>query len=53
MTHALDPLAPVTRVFLVEDYEAVRRGIAELLGDEPDLEMVGEAGTVAKPNPRN
>lgn len=48
MTHALDPLAPVTRVFLVEDYEAVRRGIAKLLGDEPDLEVVGEAGTVAE-----
>jgi two-component system response regulator DevR len=33
------------RVFLVDDHEVVRRGIADLLGAEPDLEVVGEAGT--------
>lgn len=48
MTHALDPTAPVIKVFLLDDYEAVRRGVAELLGDEPDLEVVGEAATVAE-----
>ena len=34
----------MTRVFLVDDHEIVRRGIAELLGREADLEVVGEAG---------
>jgi two-component system, NarL family, response regulator DevR len=34
----------VTRIFLVDDHEIVRRGIAELLDREPDLEVVGEAG---------
>ncbi|WP_460749261.1 response regulator [Myceligenerans cantabricum] len=32
-------------VFLVDDHEVVRRGVADLLGAEPDLEIVGEAGT--------
>jgi two-component system, NarL family, response regulator DevR len=35
----------VTRVFLVDDHEIVRRGIAELIERESDLEVVGEAGT--------
>ena len=33
------------RVFLVDDHEIVRRGIAELIDRENDLEVVGEAGT--------
>ena len=33
-----------TRVFLVDDHEIVRRGIADLLDREADLEVVGEAG---------
>jgi two-component system response regulator DevR len=37
-----------TRVFLVDDHEIVRRGIADLLEPEPDLEVVGEAGSVAE-----
>ncbi len=38
----------MTRVFLVDDHEIVRRGVAELLEREADLEIVGEAGTVAQ-----
>jgi two-component system response regulator DevR len=35
-------------VFLVDDHEIVRRGIADLLDGEQDLKLVGEAGTVAE-----
>lgn len=34
------------RVFLVDDHEIVRRGIAQLVDAEADLQVVGEAGTV-------
>lgn len=34
------------KVFLVDDHEIVRRGIAELIEREADLSVVGEAGTV-------
>lgn len=33
------------RVFLVDDHEAVRRGVAALLETEDDIEVIGEAGT--------
>lgn len=33
------------RVFLLDDHEVVRRGLSELISLEPDLEVVGEAGT--------
>ncbi|GII88048.1 DNA-binding response regulator [Sphaerisporangium siamense] len=33
------------RVFLVDDHEVVRRGVAALLSSEEDIEIVGEAGT--------
>lgn len=33
----------MTRVFLVDDHEIVRRGVAQLLEREHDLEVVGEA----------
>ena len=33
------------RVFLLDDHEVVRRGIADLLGLESDMEVVGEAGS--------
>lgn len=36
------------RILLVDDHELVRRGIAELLAAEPDLEIVGEAASVAE-----
>ncbi|WP_172650861.1 response regulator [Rhodococcus opacus] len=32
-------------VFLVDDHEVVRRGIAELLSGDPELTVIGEAGT--------
>jgi len=35
-----------TRVFLVDDHEIVRRGIADLINSEHDLEVVGEASSV-------
>jgi PAS domain S-box-containing protein len=31
------------RVMLADDHEVVRKGIANLLGNEPDIEVVGEA----------
>jgi DNA-binding NarL/FixJ family response regulator len=34
-----------TRVFLLDDHEIVRRGLRELLEQEPDLDVVGEGGT--------
>jgi len=38
----------VIRVFLVDDHEVVRRGLIGLLGADPELEIVGEAGSVAQ-----
>lgn len=35
----------MTRVFLVDDHEIVRRGVADLINAESDLEVVGEAST--------
>ncbi|MEU0333871.1 response regulator transcription factor [Streptomyces sp. NPDC006193] len=34
------------RVFLLDDHEVVRRGVRDLLDDEPDIAVVGEAATV-------
>ncbi|MBV9024952.1 MAG: response regulator transcription factor [Streptomycetaceae bacterium] len=34
------------QVFLVDDHEVVRRGVHDLLDAEPDIEVVGEAGTM-------
>ena len=41
-------LGMAIRVFLLDDHEIVRRGVRDLLETEPDLEVVGEAGTVAQ-----
>jgi two-component system, NarL family, response regulator DevR len=35
------------RVFLLDDHEIVRRGVRDLLEAEPDITVVGEAGTAA------
>ncbi|WP_155589811.1 response regulator, partial [Streptomyces cavernae] len=34
------------RVFLLDDHEVVRRGLTDLLDAEPDISVVGDAGTV-------
>jgi len=34
-------------VFLVDDHEMVRRGVANLIDEEPDLAVIGQAGTVS------
>ena len=34
-------------VFLLDDHEVVRRGVRDLLEAEPDIKVVGEAGTAA------
>jgi DNA-binding NarL/FixJ family response regulator len=34
-------------VFLLDDHEVFRRGLRDLLAAEPDIDVVGEAGTVA------
>lgn len=36
----------IITVFLVDDHEIVRRGVAELLAIEPDVDVIGEASTV-------
>ncbi|WP_438295485.1 response regulator [Streptomyces sp. HUAS TT7] len=41
---AFSPQHPI-RVFLLDDHEVVRRGVHDLLDAEPDIEVVGEAGT--------
>jgi DNA-binding NarL/FixJ family response regulator len=35
------------RVFLLDDHEIVRQGLRALIESEPDMEVVGEAGTAA------
>ena len=42
------PAEQSINVFLLDDHEVVRRGVAALLSAEPDLEVVGEAGTAAQ-----
>jgi DNA-binding NarL/FixJ family response regulator len=34
-------------VFILDDHEVFRRGLRQLLGAEPDIDVVGEAGTAA------
>ncbi len=41
-------MADPIRVFLLDDHEVVRRGIADLLQDDESIAVVGEAGTVAE-----
>ncbi len=38
----------IVRVMLVEDYAAFRQALASLLSQEPDLEVVAQAGSLAQ-----
>jgi DNA-binding NarL/FixJ family response regulator len=38
----------VVSVFLVDDHEVVRRGLIDSLKTDPELDIVGEAGSVAE-----
>ena len=38
----------MVKVFLVDDHEVVRRGLIDLLSADSELEVVGEAGSVAQ-----
>lgn len=40
--------AATIRVFVVDDHEVVRDGLRAMFDAQPDLEVVGEAGTVAQ-----
>jgi DNA-binding NarL/FixJ family response regulator len=40
------PVKPIA-VFLLDDHEIVRRGVRDLLEAEPDITVVGEAGTAS------
>jgi two-component system, NarL family, response regulator DevR len=44
----MDPVAPPVRVFLVDDHEVVRRGVAEVLEDDPGITVAGEAGSYSE-----
>jgi two-component system, NarL family, response regulator DevR len=39
---------PVIRIFLVDDHEVIRSGLRGFVDDEPDLHVVGEAGTAGE-----
>ncbi|UXA19014.1 response regulator transcription factor [Mycobacterium sp. SMC-4] len=38
----------MVRVFVVDDHEVVRRGLIDLLSSDPELDVVGEAGSVSE-----
>ena len=38
----------MVKVFLVDDHEVVRRGLIDLLGADPEVDVVGEAGSAAE-----
>ncbi len=44
---ATAPNDETIRVFLMDDHEIVRRGLADLISLERDMEVVGEAGSAA------
>jgi two-component system response regulator DevR len=51
-TPDMTDLPETIRIFLLDDHEIVRRGIAELLNAVPGFEVVGEAGTAEQALPR-
>src|SRR5271155_5815285 len=44
----LRPGLNMITVFLVDDHEVVRRGLIEVLKTDPELDVVGEAGSIAE-----
>jgi len=40
----MPPVTPILRVLLVDDHQIVREGLATLLGEQQDMEIVGQAG---------
>jgi DNA-binding NarL/FixJ family response regulator len=44
----MEPSDAKIRVFLLDDHEVVREGLRHLLESDPDMEVVGEAGTAAE-----
>ena len=44
----MQPVPSSVRVFLVDDHEVVRRGVAEVLEEDPGIVVAGEAGSVAE-----
>ncbi|MGW6395988.1 response regulator [Streptomyces sp. NPDC055103] len=40
-----DVPTPPARVFLMDDHEVVLRGVRDLINDEPDMEVVGQASS--------
>ncbi len=51
-SHAQQKGLIMVKVFLVDDHEVVRRGLADLLASDPDLKIVGEAGSVSEAKAR-
>lgn len=45
------PESPPIRVYLLDDHDVVRRGIAGLLAPEPDIEVVGQSGLAGRALP--
>ena len=43
-----DAQRPPIRVFLLDDHELVRRGVADVLGSDPGIRVVGEAKNAAE-----
>jgi two-component system response regulator DevR len=48
MAPSLSVTDQIIRVFLLDDHEVVRRGVADLLDPEPDIVVAGEAATAAE-----
>ncbi|HVW02816.1 MAG TPA: response regulator transcription factor, partial [Planctomycetaceae bacterium] len=46
--NAAVPTAQSARILIVDDHPVVRRGLAQLIADEPDMEVFGEAATGAE-----
>jgi DNA-binding NarL/FixJ family response regulator len=44
----VDSSPPLVRAFLIDDHEVVRRGVAEVLEDDPGITVAGEAGSCAE-----